>query len=79
LLPVFISAAVCVLGQRDSRLGRQSFAFFLLINLVMFIMNIAGLRDVWYLWNVPVWLIAYILIERRSAGASLKESLPISP
>ena len=70
LLPVFISAAACVLTQGDNRLARRAFAFFILVNLVMFMMNIAGLRDVWYLWNVPLWLIAYVVLKRRSSISS---------
>ena len=68
LLPVFISAAVHVLAQRNVRLARWALAFYILINLTMFVLNVSGLPDVWYLWNVPVWLIAYMLIARRSAN-----------
>lgn len=65
LLPVFISAAVFVLAERDWRFARRVFGFYILINLAMFALNIIGLRDVWFLWNVPVWLLAYLLLRQH--------------
>jgi hypothetical protein len=80
LLPVFISAAVYVLAQNASRLARLIFAFYILVNVVMFLMNLAGLRDEWYLWNLPVWLGAYTLLERRLASPTLdRRASPIAP
>jgi len=66
LLPVFISAAVNLLAESDRRFASRVFAFFILINLAMFVLNIIGLRDVWFIWNVPVWLFAYMLLGQHS-------------
>jgi hypothetical protein len=56
------------------------FAFYILVNVVMFLMNLAGLRDEWYLWNLPVWLGAYTLLERRLASPTLdRRASPIAP
>ncbi len=66
LLPVFISVAVYVLAAPNPRLAGRVFRFYILINLVMFVLNIIGLRDVCFLWNVPVWLLAYMLLGQHS-------------
>lgn len=65
LVPVFISAAVQLQG-RNPRLARGAFVFYVLVNAIMFMMNLSGLRDVWYTWNAPLWLIAYMLLTRHS-------------
>lgn len=67
LLPVLISAAVDVLAERNRSLARRTFGFYILIDLAMFVLNIAGLRDAWFIWSAPVWMVAYMLLVRRSA------------
>jgi len=76
LLPVFISAAVHVLAERNERLAGLILGFYILTNLAMFVLNILGLRDVWYIWNVPVWLIAYRLFEPHFTGTRLADPTP---
>ena len=79
LLPVFISAAVYLLAQNDTPLARRAFIFYILVNLAMFGMNFAGLRDEWYLWNTPVWLMAYVVLARPSLNPSRdRRRLPAS-
>ena len=67
LLPVFISAAVLLVAKRSWPIARRAFVFYLAINLVMFALNFAGCRDAWFIWNAPVWLIAYMRVMRQSA------------
>ncbi|MGB9236626.1 MAG: glycosyltransferase 87 family protein [Terriglobales bacterium] len=69
LLPVFISAAVYVLAKPGRRLASRTFGFYILINLAMFILNAIGLRDVWFIWNAPVWLLAYIVLGQHATMA----------
>jgi hypothetical protein len=66
LLPVFIAAAVYLVAAPDRRLAKRVFGFYLLVNLAMFALNILGSRDIWFLWNLPVWLLAYMLLGRHS-------------
>lgn len=70
LLPVFISAAVCLLAQDDRRFTYRMAAFYVAMNVVMFTMNVFGLRDHWYLWNVPLWLVAYVIVMRKRTGST---------
>jgi hypothetical protein len=68
LLPVFISASVYLLAEPNRRLARRFFAFYILVNLAMFALNITGFRDEWFLWNVPVWLLAYLQLRQHSVA-----------
>ncbi|MGA9529931.1 MAG: glycosyltransferase family 87 protein [Terriglobales bacterium] len=71
LLPVFMSAAVYLIKEPNRLVARRTFAFYILINVVMFVLNFAGLRDLWFLWNVPVFLIVYLYIMRQPGSANL--------
>jgi hypothetical protein len=65
LLPAILSAAVYVLDQRNGRLATWSLGFYLLLNTTLFILNLMGFPDRWYIWNVPVFLLAYMLLMRN--------------
>ncbi|HLK33816.1 MAG TPA: glycosyltransferase 87 family protein, partial [Terriglobales bacterium] len=71
LLPVFIAAATFLLRQKERRLGWWALGIFVLVNVTMFALNLHGSRDEWYIWNVPVWLLAYTLIRYHSAPVAL--------
>lgn len=76
LLPVFIAAAVYVLDRQERLLALWAGGFYLAMNLAMLALNLRGLRDEWYLWNVPLWLMAYTVLRRDATFRA--RSAPVS-